>query len=220
MDAQLLTLLRKAAAAEGGTGFLVRFTGLSLLCVVVFGVLLTPLAKQKPIDNQTSAAAPDSDHDTMVESGSMLHLAIHGDGYFQIIGGNQIFYTRAGNFTTNEHGEVVLPCSKEALRLDPTVCIPENTVNITVTPRGVITARLQGTDTEKRLGIVQLVRFKNPCGLIPRGDNLLEVTEACGQPIVGDPGDAGMGTVHQRFLQKGINYTTPNLAQQNGQDIH
>ena len=47
MDSQLLTMLRKAAAAQGGVGFALRFTGLSLLCAVLFGILLTPLAKRR-----------------------------------------------------------------------------------------------------------------------------------------------------------------------------
>lgn len=53
MDSQLLTMLRKAAAAQGGSGFALRFTGLSLLCAVLFGILLTPLARNR--------AAEDSD---------------------------------------------------------------------------------------------------------------------------------------------------------------
>lgn len=51
MDSQLLTLFRKAAAAQGGAGFVLRFTGLSLLCAVLFGALLTPLAKNRATED-------------------------------------------------------------------------------------------------------------------------------------------------------------------------
>src|SRR5579862_9396497 len=41
-------------------------------------------------------------------TGSNLDLAIAGDGFFQISDGNQFLYSRAGNFTVNANGQLVL----------------------------------------------------------------------------------------------------------------
>ena len=40
-------------------------------------------------------------------TGNTLDIAIAGDGYFQVLDGNEIMYTRAGNFTMDGNGDIV-----------------------------------------------------------------------------------------------------------------
>jgi flagellar basal-body rod protein FlgG len=52
------------------------------------------------------------------------------------------------------------------------------------------------------LGQLQLVRFSNPAGLDSRlGKNLLLETQASGSPTQGTPGQDGVGTTAQGFLE-------------------
>ena len=53
---------------------------------------------------------------TPTETGISTHMAIEGDGFFRVIQGNQIAYTRDGSFTTNDQGQLV---TAEGFFLDP-----------------------------------------------------------------------------------------------------
>src|SRR5579872_67544 len=56
-------------------------------------------------------------------TGQNLDLAIVGDGFFQINDGNQFLYTRAGNFSVNANGEIVLASADRGRPLEPSITI-------------------------------------------------------------------------------------------------
>lgn len=138
---------------------------------------------------------------SLLDSGGMLDLAIVGDGFFQIQSGSQIMYTRAGNFTVNNNGEVVMASADRGRLLEPALTIPQDTENVSISPEGIVAVKQAGSDQLNQIGTIQLVRFYNPNGLIARGENLYEVSAASGQPLISDPGVDGMGTIRQRFLE-------------------
>ena len=51
------------------------------------------------------------------------------------------------------------------------------------------------------VGTIELVNFINPGGLEAIGDNLFVETAASGDPQTGDPGEDGLGTLLQGFLE-------------------
>ena len=97
-------------------------------------------------------------------------------------------------------GNLVLGTA-DGLIIEPPITFPEGTEknSITITTDGTITAKVNGEDEE--IGNLELHRFPNPHGLAQVGGNLLVETEASGSPTAGMPGEQGLGTLMQRFLE-------------------
>lgn len=134
-----------------------------------------------------------------VETGNELDMAVAGDGFFQILQPDgSIAYTRDGTFTLSAEGNVV---TQNGLALEPDLNIPEDAVGIAISADGLVRARLQGESDMVDLGQVELVRFSNPAGLQAVGDNLYVQSEASGEPTIGTPGQEGLGTVRQGYLE-------------------
>src|SRR5437016_541920 len=64
-----------------------------------------------------------------------LDLSIQGDGFFQVVttidGNDTTVYTRAGNFTKNANGQLVL-ANSVGTRLEPPITIPPNANTIAI----------------------------------------------------------------------------------------
>jgi flagellar basal-body rod protein FlgG len=129
-----------------------------------------------------------------------LDLAIQGAGFFQISRPDgTIAYTRAGNFHPNNQGTLVTSNGDTVL---PAITIPSNATNITISQYGIVSATLPGQTNAAQLGTIQLATFANPGGLNSIGGNLLQQTEASGNPITDTPGGtSGMGTLQQGYLE-------------------
>jgi len=83
----------------------------------------------------------------------------------------------------------------------PSVTIPVNTTNVTVSQTGVITATIPGQAQPQQLGQMTIANFINDAGLLPLGNNLYQQTAASGPPTVGVPGDTAFGTIQQGYLE-------------------
>jgi flagellar basal-body rod protein FlgG len=129
-----------------------------------------------------------------------LDLAIQGAGFFQISRPDgTIAYTRAGNFHPNNQGTLVTSDGDTVL---PAITIPSNATNITISQYGIVSATLPGQTNPAQLGTIQLATFANPGGLNSIGSNLLQQTQASGNPITDAPGGStGMGTLQQGYLE-------------------
>ena len=60
------------------------------------------------------------------------------------------------------------------------------------------------------LGQLTLTTFINEAGLRPLGNNLMEATNASGDPLQAVPGDPGVGMIRQGFLEN----SNVNIIQQ------
>lgn len=133
-----------------------------------------------------------------------LDLMITGQGFFQVQVeddlGDGIAYTRAGNFTKNQDGELVL-ATDSGRRLIPNITIPENANAITISTDGVVSVSVPGQIDPQQLGTIQLANFINPTGLKQIGENLYLPSAASGSPVVGDPSQGGRGSIQQGFLE-------------------
>lgn len=131
-------------------------------------------------------------------TGRNLDLMIDGDGFFRVQhndGGQQVTaYTRAGNFTMNADGEIVLGNSV-GVRMDPTITIPQTATMVQVNPNGMVQYRNAGQPALTDAGQLQLTRFVNPEGLQQVGKNLYLETDASGDPIDANPGEQGTGVI-------------------------
>lgn len=163
-----------------------------------------PLGKQVGLGVQVSSTQLNFLQGSFDTTNNNLDLAIEGDGFFQVQtifdGQERTVFTRAGNFTKNALGELVLGNSN-GVRLEPTVAIPQDAVEIVVNPQGLIQVRTQGNPNFSDVGQIQLGRFVNPAGLKQIGKNLFIDTEASGTPILGNPTQDGLGEIRQGVLE-------------------
>jgi len=128
-----------------------------------------------------------------------LDVAIEGDGFFQILlPDGQTAYTRAGNFAKDAEGRLV---TADGLMLQPEIAIPEDAETLTVATDGVVTIVRAGSTTAEEVGQIQLARFVNPSGLKAIGRSLFLPSDSSGDPITGNPGEEGLGTLAQGFLE-------------------
>jgi flagellar basal-body rod protein FlgG len=135
----------------------------------------------------------------LAQTGNPYDLAVNGRGWFQVVGPNgDTLYTRAGSFNTNADGQLV---TADGYNLDPTIIVPQGTVEVTVNESGQFYAKLDGEVAPRLLGRLTLANFANEAGLDPLGGNLYKETLSSGIPVVGVPGDPGYGKLHQRYLE-------------------
>lgn len=135
---------------------------------------------------------------TMLETGNKLDVAVEGAGFFRVqLPNGDIAYTRAGNFTLDGEGRVVNP---DGFSLDPGVQIPEGS-EVAIAADGTISITRPGEEQSEQIGQIQLAGFVNTAGLQAMGRNLYKPTDASGQPIMANPGEAGLGTVVSGFLE-------------------
>ncbi len=131
------------------------------------------------------------------QTGNQFDWAIEKNGFFQIDDNGNTYYTRAGNFRLDRDGNVV---NAEGLRLIPNITVPSGTVSFTMDAGGTWTAADQA-GTPLATGRLELAIFTNPAGLTSVGRNLYARSEASGDAITGNPGENGIGTVSQNFLE-------------------
>lgn len=130
-------------------------------------------------------------------TGNPLDIAIEGDGFFQVLVGDELMYTRAGAFKRNQDGTIV---TNNGYVLQPEFAIPEDTKSISVSETGRISA-LDVNGQEIAGADLTLFTFINPAGLDARGRNLYTPTEASGDAQEGVPGTDNVGTLSQGFLE-------------------
>jgi flagellar basal-body rod protein FlgG len=134
-----------------------------------------------------------------------LDVRINGSGFFRVqvepgLAGDGIAYTRAGNFTRNSDGEIVL-ANDQGRRLEPNIIIPPDAISITIDPNGRVFVLQPGQTTPTELQQIQLATFVNPAGLKQIGENLFVETEASGAPVLGNPGEEHFGRIQQGQLE-------------------
>jgi flagellar basal-body rod protein FlgG len=140
---------------------------------------------------------------TTIQTGRPLDLRIEGLGFFKVkVEDSQggFAYTRAGNFTTNRDGELVLG-TDQGRRLDPNIIIPPDATSITIDANGIVSVLQPGKNDLNQVGAIQLAAFVNPAGLKQIGENLYTETAASGPPIEGKPGEDQRGTLQQAALE-------------------
>src|SRR5579883_2435237 len=116
-------------------------------------------------------------------TGNPLDVAIQGDGSFQLTGQGQLV-------------------TVDGYLVQPGITIPQNATAVTIGADGTVSVQVAGQTAPQQVGQLQLVRFPNPAGLAAIGQNLFVATQASGAPIAGTPGQQGIGTLQQGFLEQ------------------
>lgn len=136
------------------------------------------------------------------ETHQPLDIAIEGEGFLQVTNPDGTTgFTRAGNLSINAQGDLVLGSAQLGRRLEPNINIPQGSRDINIQADGSVFVRTPGQTTQQQVGQLQLAQFINPEGLLKKGENLYEQTDASGQPVQDNPGQNGLGFVRQGFLE-------------------
>ncbi len=137
------------------------------------------------------------------ETNRTMDVAIAGDGFFRVTDpfSGEILYTRAGNFSVNPNGAIVLGSSHTGRLVEPQITIPEDATHVQINEDGSVWVAQAGNTQLQRVGDFQLSTFINPEGLLRLGENLFQETDASGPPTDGTPGLNGLGTVKQYMIE-------------------
>lgn len=140
-----------------------------------------------------------------VPSENPLDLYIRGRGFFQVevqddLGAGGIAYTRAGNFTRNSDGELVL-ANSDGRRLAPGINIPDDAESVGVDTSGRVFVSTPGEAEPQEVGQLELAIFVNPAGLKQVGSNLWVESAASGPPILGEPATENFGSIVGNALE-------------------
>jgi len=128
-----------------------------------------------------------------------LDVAIQGKGYLPILlPSGETAYTRAGNFSTNDQGQVV---TEDGYVVQPGITIPQNATGITISKTGLVQVTLDGQPAPQTVGQLQLANFMNEGGLEAIGDNLFLETGGSGAANLAAPGQPGFGTLLQNYTE-------------------
>jgi flagellar basal-body rod protein FlgG len=128
-----------------------------------------------------------------------LDVAIQGDGFYQVtLPDGTIAYTRDGAWRMDGNGQIV---TADGYLLEPAITVPEDAQELIISSTGQVSVTIPGQTDPQDIGQIQLARFVNPGGLKAMGKNLFLETPASGAPIVGNPGDQGLGTTVQDSLE-------------------
>lgn len=128
-----------------------------------------------------------------------LDVAIEGEGFFQVmLPDGRTAYTRDGAFKKDSEGRLV---TSDGFFIQPEIVIPADALEVTIGNDGTVTAMLPGESQPQEVGQLELVRFVNPAGLESFGSNLYLATAAAGQPIIGQPGLDGFGSLRAGYIE-------------------
>ncbi len=135
----------------------------------------------------------------LTQTSNRYDLAVDGQGYFQVtLPSGETAYTRAGSFQLSDQGELV---TTDGYPVQPGIIIPQGALDVIVSKTGQVQVKLAGDPDLQTVGQIELATFVNEAGLEAMGGNLLLQTAASGQPNVAAPGQPGLGTLSQGFIE-------------------
>ncbi|MGI6657742.1 MAG: flagellar basal-body rod protein FlgG [Desulfobulbus sp.] len=144
----------------------------------------------------------------IVQTSNTLDVAIEGAGLFQVsMPDGNTAYTRCGTLKLDGEGRIT---TSDGYPLMPEITIPEDAREVTISANGIVSAILGADTNPTELGNIDLVDFVNDAGLLAIGRNLFRETEASGAPAVGTPGENGLGTLLQGYVE----HSNVNLAEE------
>jgi flagellar basal-body rod protein FlgG len=129
-----------------------------------------------------------------------LDLAIEGRGFLEVtLPNGNTGYTRDGALKRTGDGLIV---NSEGFEVLPGITIPADARSLSINAEGEVYAYFAETVQPQLLGQFTLTGFTNEKGLEAIGSNLFVETPASGPPQAGTPGQDGLGTLRQGYLEE------------------
>jgi len=160
----------------------------------------TPVGFEVGLGTRPVATARDFARGNLRTTGAPLDLAIEGQGFFQVtLPDGETAYSRSGALHLDGDGQIV---TAEGYLLEPRISVPAEATSITVSKDGIVSASMPGQSAPQQLGTIEIATFQNPAGLAALGGTLYGDTSASGEPVTAAPGQDGLGTIVQGFLEE------------------
>lgn len=158
-----------------------------------------PTGIQLGLGVRPSAVSVQLAQGSLVNAGGDLDLAIEGNGYLEVtLPSGQIAYTRDGALKRNGEGLIV---TSEGFPVAPEITIPSDARRVSINAEGEVYAYFADSTEAQLLGQFAMTGFTNAKGLEAIGANLFLETEASGPAIQSTPGQDGLGTLRQGYLE-------------------
>ncbi|MGB3177436.1 MAG: flagellar basal-body rod protein FlgG [Albidovulum sp.] len=132
-------------------------------------------------------------------SGGDLDVAIEGLGYIEVtLPSGLSAYTRDGGLKRTGDGLIV---TSDGYQVAPGITIPSDARSLSINASGEVYAYFSDRVQPELLGQLTLAGFTNEKGLEAMGSNLFLETGASGPASIAVPGENGLGTLRQGFLE-------------------
>lgn len=137
---------------------------------------------------------------TLSATGGDLDIAVEGKGYLEVtLPSGASAYTRDGALKRTGDGLIV---TSDGHSVAPGLTIPSDARSISINADGEVYAYFETQIEPQLLGQLNLVGFTNEKGLEAIGSNLFLESPASGPPLAGVPGQDGLGTLRQGYLEE------------------
>lgn len=158
-----------------------------------------PTGVQLGLGVRPSAVSVQLQQGALSATGGDLDLAIEGKGYLEVtMPGGVTGYTRDGGLKRDGEGLIV---TSDGFPVEPEIVIPDDARSISINAAGEVFAYFSDDPNAQLLGQFNMVGFTNPKGLEALGGNMFAETEASGAALISTPGEDGLGTVRQGYLE-------------------
>lgn len=132
-------------------------------------------------------------------TGGDLDVAIEGNGYLEVnLPSGQSAYTRDGALKRSPDGLIV---TSDGYPVQPEITIPDDARSLSINPAGEVYVYFRDAAEAQLVGQLNLAGFTNAKGLEAMGSNLFLETEASGAALAATPGQDGLGTLRQGYLE-------------------
>ena len=159
-----------------------------------------PAGVQLGLGVRPTAVSVNLQQGALTQTGGDLDLAIEGDGYLEVtLPSGLSGFTRDGGLKRSPDGLIV---TSDGYPLVPNITIPDDARAISINAGGEVFAYLNDRVEAELLGQFTLAGFANEKGLEAIGSNLFIETAASGGPQVVTPGQDGLGTLRQGYLEE------------------
>ncbi len=133
------------------------------------------------------------------QTGGNLDLAIEGKGMLEVtLPSGVSAYTRDGGLKLTGDGLIV---TSDGHPVVPEITIPADARSVAINAQGEVYAYFLNQIEPELMGSFTLAGFTNEKGLEAIGSNLFLETAASGAALVSAPGENGLGTLRQGYLE-------------------
>ncbi|MRU15454.1 flagellar basal-body rod protein FlgG [Roseovarius sp. A21] len=158
-----------------------------------------PTGVQLGLGVRPAAISVNLSQGSLSATGGDLDVAIEGNGYLEVtLPSGQSAYTRDGALKRSADGLIV---TSDGYPVQPEITIPDDARSLSINPAGEVYAYFQDTSEAQLIGQLNMAGFTNAKGLEAMGSNLFLETEASGAALVSTPGQDGLGTLRQGYLE-------------------
>ena len=161
---------------------------------------IVPTGVQLGLGVRPTAVSVNLAQGSLSATGGDLDLAIDGAGYLEVtLPSGAAAYTRDGGLKRTADGLIV---SSDGYEVAPGITIPADSNAIAINAAGEVYAYFTDQVDPQLLGQFTLADFSNEKGLEAIGSNLFQETSASGPALVSNPGENGVGTLRQGYLEE------------------